>query len=63
MTGKEGIENILDKFAKRATLHGAGRLSSAKYLEVKDFWSLVYICLGSLGMLSFTLTSIIFEYL
>ena len=61
MAGKEGIKDILDKFAKRTTLHGAGRLSSAKSLKLKFFWSLV--CLGSLGMLLFMLTSIIINYL
>ena len=61
MAKEEGIKDILDKFADRTTMHGPERLSSAKSLKANIFWSLV--CLGSLGMLFYMLTTIIIQYM
>ncbi len=58
---EEGMKHIVSHFADSTSMHGLGRLNSAKSIKARVFWSLV--CLSSMGMFCFMLSRIVRSYL
>ncbi len=58
---EEGMKHIIFHFADSTSMHGLGRINSARSLKTRVLWS--FVCLCSMGMFCFMLSRIVRNYL